>query len=677
MANKKQSNDLKTSLEQISHINWLDGIHKLPNNVDKELLDQCSNLIQKFINSDESLPKTTIKSKSKSKSQKQQVSKIKKSKIKVTKIKQSKLNPISQKIKTKTKILKKTTQPFHSNNISPTTGYPCYPSAFPCFRSCGPINCPENKLPMPRDLWYRIVYSQVLEQQLGSGEASIRQSRSNSHLQSSSKRKHKEDESITDKSSYNNLHKNKSNSNNSRRQQTMNAALSSTSIKVIKLDASLILDDHVHKSEFNQDTSPFVPSNSYKPFPMDKLEYVAETLPLQIENKHSYSNLMYRKTESKENLETILWNTNVNKTVSLTQSAHAELINHPKIHRGISADATLERKNDFDIIFKKEKNLLKELIPIASAPSASIVLNNQSNFEEMTTSPIQFEQSKVSIEQSTNKIIKDNSHINSSMIFEHPLTNQLYEYYNLEDIPRLQLFQQLNRRLTHIRQTLKTMSSNDIEIKLKYRRDVLIKKRQTPIQSLTKDERIAMAEPLDESSSKYFPVNNNDQLENEQLSPIPPALLSYDTILPVEKNAIISETSMSPSMSTFNTVRPSAISQSTVLLSTTTQFSEKPEKVISWNHPLLSNLMNMFEPMIPLCKAQIHKQLARRYEHICKKAKELSKTQLQAQINSKFKALEQSKKILQPNKDECLRIAELELCLFELEKEQIQRDQID
>ena len=39
--------------------------------------------------------------------------------------------------------------------------------AFPCFRSCGPINCPKNKLPMPRDLWYRIVYSQALEQQLG------------------------------------------------------------------------------------------------------------------------------------------------------------------------------------------------------------------------------------------------------------------------------------------------------------------------------------------------------------------------------------------------------------------------------------------------------------------------------------------------------------------------------
>jgi hypothetical protein len=39
--------------------------------------------------------------------------------------------------------------------------------SFPCFRPFGRINCPKNKLPMPRDLWYRIVYSQVLEQQLG------------------------------------------------------------------------------------------------------------------------------------------------------------------------------------------------------------------------------------------------------------------------------------------------------------------------------------------------------------------------------------------------------------------------------------------------------------------------------------------------------------------------------
>ncbi|CAF4678456.1 unnamed protein product [Rotaria sp. Silwood1] len=574
-------------------------------------------------------------------------------------IKQSKLNFISPKIKTKVKILKKSTQPFHYNNITSTTGYSCYPSSFPCFRSCGPINCPENKLPMPRDLWYRIVYSQALEQQLGSGEASVRQSRSGTLLQSSSKRKQKEDGSITDKSSYNNLHKNKSNSNNSRQQQTMNAAFSTTSTKIIKLDTSLTLDDHLYKSEFNQDTSPFVPSNSYKLFPMDNLEYVAEILPLQIENKHSHSNLTYQKSESKENLEINLWNTNLNKRVSLTQSAHAELINRPKIHRGISMDAKLER-----------------LLPIPSAPSASMILNNQSNFKETSTSPIRFQQSKISIEQLTNKITKDNSHIDATIMFEHPLMNQLYEHYNLEDIPRFQLFKQLNRRLTHIHETLKTMSSNDIEIKLKYKHDALTKKRQIPIQSLTKDECIAMAElelnvyeynkALDKSSSKYFPLNNNDQLENEQLSPTLPSLLSYDPIIPVIKNAIISETSISPSISTLHAVRPSAISQSTALLSTTTQFSEKTEKFVSWNHPLLSNLINMFEPMTSSWKAQIHKQ-----------SKQLSETQLQAQIDVKSQALEQSKKILQPNKDERLRIAELELCLFELEKEQIQRNQID
>ena len=42
---------------------------------------------------------------------------------------------------------------------------------FPCFRSCGPISCPKNRLPMPRDLWYRIVYSQALEQQSGNGSS--------------------------------------------------------------------------------------------------------------------------------------------------------------------------------------------------------------------------------------------------------------------------------------------------------------------------------------------------------------------------------------------------------------------------------------------------------------------------------------------------------------------------
>jgi hypothetical protein len=48
-----------------------------------------------------------------------------------------------------------------------TKKYSFSKGSIPCFRPSGPINCPKNKLPMPRDLWYRIVYSQALEQQLG------------------------------------------------------------------------------------------------------------------------------------------------------------------------------------------------------------------------------------------------------------------------------------------------------------------------------------------------------------------------------------------------------------------------------------------------------------------------------------------------------------------------------
>ena len=43
--------------------------------------------------------------------------------------------------------------------------------------------------------------------------------------------------------------------------------------------------------------------------------------------------------------------------------------------------------------------------------------------------------------------------------------------YQLDDIPRLQLFKRLRRRLIHIRQAMKTMSIDNIEIKLKYKRD--------------------------------------------------------------------------------------------------------------------------------------------------------------------------------------------------------------
>jgi hypothetical protein len=118
-------------------------------------------------------------------------------------------------------------------------------------------------------------------------------------------------------------------------------------------------------------------------------------------------------------------------------------------------------------------------------------------------------------------------------------------------------------------------------------------------------------------------VNNNDELETEHLSATPPALPSYDTVVPVVKRAITSDPSIAQSASTSNTgkemsnnsilkqsylkVRPSVISQSTAFLSPSTQFSEKTglmfqlfkytylyslESLISWTHPLLSNLMN-------------------------------------------------------------------------------------
>ncbi|CAF0880227.1 unnamed protein product [Adineta steineri] len=170
------------------------------------------------------------------------------------------------------------------------------------------------------------------------------------------------------------------------------------------------------------------------------------------------------------------------------------------------------------------------------------------------------------------------------------------------------------------------MSSNDIERKLKYKRDALVKKRQTPVQSLTKDERIAMAELelnvyeyvkiLDEPSLKCFHSNSINEYEIEQLA--------VDPVLPVGKSVITFERSAS----TFNSVF---------------------EHLTSWR------------------KVQIHKQLARRYEHICKKTKEFNKTQLNA-------PLEQAENILQPTDDDLLRAAELKLCLFELEQEQIQRN---
>ncbi|CAF0970851.1 unnamed protein product [Adineta steineri] len=489
MANKKRTNNLKTSLKTLRQINGFDGIDKLPVDVNRKLLDQCSDIIQEFIDNDKSFPTKTIKSKSKP--QKRQVSKIKKSKNKVTKNKSSKPKKTPRKIKAKRNISKTKIQSLNSTNMISNNGYPCYPSTFPCFRSCGPINCPKNKLPMPRDLWYRIIYSQIIEQQLVT------------HLHSSSKRKHKEE--------------NKSNTNNSYQQQTMNATSSLIPTKIIKLG-------------------------------VNNIEYISETLPLDVEYKNNQLDAIDSKIESKNNrikkyfifmYYFCYYLKSIDETNLLTQSAHAELNNRSKILRGVSADATFE---------------LTSLQP----------------------------------KQSVNDIPNDKSSTVSSTVSEHPLFNQLVKYYNLHDISRVELLKRLDRRLIHIRQTLEKMSSNDIEIKLKYKRDALVKKRQTPVQSLTKDERIAMAELelnvyeyvkiLDEPSLKCFHSNSINEYEIEQLA--------VDPVLPVGKSVITFERSAS----TFNT------------------------------------------------------------------------------------ALEQSENILQPTDDDLLRAAELKLCLFELEQEQIQRN---
>ncbi|UJR25926.1 hypothetical protein I4U23_007274 [Adineta vaga] len=553
MANRKQTNDLKISLKKVRQTNWFDGIHELPINIDKELLDECSEMIQNFIDNERSLsPKPA---QSKSKSRKQQAKKSKKSQIKAT----TKLsNHKSSRQRTKSnksqkKLQKKTIPPFHHTQIISTNAHSCYPSVFPCYRSCGPIHCPKNKLPMPRDLWYRIVYSQALEQQL---------------------------------------------------------------------------EDTIQTGDITQ-------NNSQKSYRIDHPGYISETLPLEIEHNHDQS------------IDTTPWMSISNKT---TQSTDEEPINYPKMNS----------------------------IPNPSSTTI-IILDNQPAIEKINSSSLL-------PKQSMRTMSNEYSSVTSPIVLVHPLYNQLVEYYNLQDISQIELFKRLNRRLAHIRQTLKAMSSDDIEIKLKYKRDALVKKRQTPVQSLTKDERIAMTElelnvyeyvqALDGSLSKYISINNINESECKQIP-------SISRILPTGKSVISLQSSITPSRSTFNTnfeVQPSTVSQSAALLSTTTtQFSDKTEKCVSWNHSLLSTLMNMFEHSTSLRKAQIHKQLARRYEHICNKAPEFNMTQLQAQINSKAKeidlALVQNKNIHHPNEHERLRIAELELCLYELEQEQTQRNQ--
>lgn len=84
--------------------------------------------------------------------------------------------------------------------------------------------------------------------------------------------------------------------------------------------------------------------------------------------------------------------------------------------------------------------------------------------------------------------------------------------YHLTDVPHQLLLKRLHRRWVHTRQSIENMSSDEIEIKLKYKRDgenhsdhekdpiwldfvvALDKKRQTAVSSMTKDERLTMAE---------------------------------------------------------------------------------------------------------------------------------------------------------------------------------------
>jgi hypothetical protein len=58
---------------------------------------------------------------------------------------------------------------------------------------------------------------------------------------------------------------------------------------------------------------------------VDNIEYIAETLPLEIEYKPSQS----IKNLENSNIQSTLWNTNLDKKVLFTQSAHTELINRP------------------------------------------------------------------------------------------------------------------------------------------------------------------------------------------------------------------------------------------------------------------------------------------------------------------------------------------------------------
>ncbi|CAF1003160.1 unnamed protein product [Adineta ricciae] len=665
MANKKRKNNRKVSVKTVRQRNWMDDIQLLPDSIDKKLLDECSELIQNFIDNKRSSSSKRVRSKSKS----PKYSITKNRKVAKKAPKQKSYHRRSKPTKLKHALRKKNLSPsFQYSSTASTNAYPYHTPSLPCYHSYGPIQCPKDKLPMPRDLWYRIVYSQLLEQQLM--PSSKRKQKEGSFVNEEDCKKQstessvESNRSIDDSSVWHSMRRefcylrchwqenldDKSISSSPRRQQTMNAAFSSPIIatKMLKLDDV--------PTPITKEESLFIaPSKSHKSYLINHLEYVPETLPLESEHDPGQSS---------------------EKTVLSTQSVHTELPIHPKILRSLSTDAALEL-------------ILSNSNP--SVPSI-ILLHNQPIIEEslLTTAslPSQVLPKIVSIED----VVEP-----PSAISDHPIYNQLVEYYQLQDVLRVELFKRLNRRLIHIRQALKRMSSNDIEIKLKYKRDALAKKRQTPVESLTTDERLAIAElelnvyeyaqaVVDTPSTQYIPMETTNESEIHRIS-------SVSQISPVRKSAV----SIQSFTSTFQIIQPSVISQSVALLSTTaTQFSDKTEKLLSWTHPLLSYFMNnLFEHSIPLRKIQIHKQLARRYEHICAKAKEFNIEQLQTQIHAKSKgsysmliikkqiscsmisALVQQKAIAKPTEEQCLRMAELKLCLFELAREQTERNQLN
>jgi hypothetical protein len=104
----------------------------------------------------------------------------------------------------------------------------------------------------------------------------------------------------------------------------------------------------------------------------------------------------------------------------------------------------------------------------------------------------------------------DPSDLYASPSFEHPLLLELMQDYRLDEVPRVQLFRRLQRRLEHIRLTIRQMTAVEIDQRLQQKRNsnngsghlrlealfviVLLKKRERSIESMNNDERLTMAE---------------------------------------------------------------------------------------------------------------------------------------------------------------------------------------